>query len=145
MDIELFYEEMGSGEPLILLHGNGEDHTIFNKIADYFSGKYRVISIDTRGHGESPMGEEPFSLYQFAEDLNDFMDEHNIEKANILGFSDGGNIALIFASEYPEGNQAHSKRSEHQALRNKTAGSSGDAFPLYALFRCGCILRQIRA
>ena len=102
MDIELFYEEMGSGEPLILLHGNGEDHTIFNKIADYFSGKYRVISIDTRGHGESPMGEEPFSLYQFAEDLNDFMDEHNIEKANILGFSDGGNIALIFASEYPE-------------------------------------------
>ena len=102
MDIELFYEEMGSGEPLILLHGNGEDHTIFNKIADYFSGKYRVISIDTRGHGESPMGEEPFSLYQFAEDLNDFMDEHNIEKANILGFSDGGNVALIFASKYPE-------------------------------------------
>lgn len=102
MDIELFYEEKGSGEPLILLHGNGEDHTIFCKIADYFAKKYRVIAIDTRGHGSSPLGEEPFSLYQFAEDLNEFMEEYQIEKANILGFSDGGNIALIFASKYPE-------------------------------------------
>ena len=99
MDIELFYEEMGSGEPLILLHGNGEDHTIFDNVAKHFAKQYHVIAIDTRGHGKSPLGDEPFSLYQFAEDLNDFMDEHNIEKANILGFSDGGNIALIFASE----------------------------------------------
>ena len=102
MDIELFYEEMGSGEPLILLHGNGEDHTIFDNVAKHFAKQYHVIAIDTRGHGKSPLGDEPFSLYQFAEDLNDFMDEHNIEKANILGFSDGGNVALIFASKYPE-------------------------------------------
>lgn len=102
MDIELFYEETGSGEPLILLHGNGEDHTIFDNVAKHFAKKYRVIAIDTRGHGKSPLGDEPFSLYQFAEDLNEFMNEQKIEKANILGFSDGGNIALIFASEYPE-------------------------------------------
>ena len=93
---------MGSGEPLILLHGNGEDHTIFDNVAKHFAKKYRVIAIDTRGHGKSPLGDEPFSLYQFAEDLNEFMNEQKIEKANILGFSDGGNIALIFASEYPE-------------------------------------------
>lgn len=102
MDIELFYEEMGSGEPLILLHGNGEDHTIFDNVAKHFAKQYHVIAIDTRGHGKSPLGDEPFSLYQFAEDLNEFMNEQKIEKANILGFSDGGNIALIFASEYPE-------------------------------------------
>ena len=102
MDIELFYEEMGSGEPLILLHGNGEDHTIFDNVAKQFAKQYHVIAIDTRGHGKSPLGDEPFSLYQFAEDLNEFMNEQKIEKANILGFSDGGNIALIFASEYPE-------------------------------------------
>lgn len=102
MDIELFYKEAGSGEPLILLHGNGEDHTVFEKIAKHFSDNYRIIAIDTRGHGESPMGDKPFSLYQFADDLKDFMDEHRIKKANILGFSDGGNIALIFASKYPE-------------------------------------------
>lgn len=102
MDIELFYEEMGSGEPLILLHGNGEDHTIFDNVAKHFAKQYHVIAIDTCGHGKSPLGDEPFSLYQFAEDLNEFMNEQKIEKANILGFSDGGNIALIFASEYPE-------------------------------------------
>ena len=93
---------MGSGEPLILLHGNGEDHTIFDNVAKHFAKQYHVIAIDTRGHGKSPLGDEPFSLYQFAEYLNEFMNEQKIEKANILGFSDGGNIALIFASEYPE-------------------------------------------
>ena len=102
MDIELFYEEMGSGEPLILLHGNGEDHTIFDNVAKHFAKQYHVIAIDTRGHGKSPLGDEPFSLYQFAEDLNEFMNEQKIEKANILGFSDGGNVALIFASKYPK-------------------------------------------
>lgn len=102
MDIELFYEEKGSGEPLILLHGNGEDHTVFGKISEYFAKKYRVIAIDTRGHGNSAIGEAPLSICQFAEDLNDFMTEHKIDKANILGFSDGGNTALVFASKYPE-------------------------------------------
>ncbi len=99
---EMHYIEKGQGEPLILLHGNGESSVIFEKFIDAFSDKYRVIAIDTRGHGKSPMGEDNFSLYQFAEDLKDFMNLHEIEKANILGFSDGGNIALIFASKYHE-------------------------------------------
>lgn len=99
---EIYYIEKGSGEPLILLHGNGEDSGIFEKFIERFSKKYRVIAIDTRGHGKTPFGDEPFSIYQFAEDLNRFMEYHKIEKANILGFSDGGNIALIFAAEYPE-------------------------------------------
>ena len=43
-----------------------------------------------------------FKLWQFAEDLKEFMDEKGLEKANILGFSDGGNIALLFALKYPE-------------------------------------------
>lgn len=99
---QMNYTEKGQGEPLILLHGNGEDSSIFDKFGDKFAEKYRVIAIDTRGHGESPMGEEPFSLYQFADDLEEFMDINSIEKANILGFSDGGNIAMIFASQHPE-------------------------------------------
>ena len=78
------YVEKGTGEPLILLHGNGENLSIFNKFSDVFSQKFRVIAIDTRGHGKTPMGEENFSLYQFAEDLKEFMDFHNIEKANIF-------------------------------------------------------------
>jgi len=61
-----------------------------------------VIAIDTRGHGKSPRGTKPFTIKQFAEDLLNFMDEHQINKADILGFSDGGNIALTFALSYPE-------------------------------------------
>ncbi|MBR2040800.1 MAG: alpha/beta hydrolase [Oscillospiraceae bacterium] len=99
---EMHFIEKGQGEALILLHGNGENSSIFEKFIEVFSKKYHVIAIDTRGHGKSPMGDEKFSLYQFAEDLKDFMDFHKIEKANILGFSDGGNIAMIFASKHPE-------------------------------------------
>lgn len=102
MDIQLHYIEQGSGQPLILLHGNGEDNSYFEHQIDLFSKHYRVIAIDTRGHGQSPRGEKPFTIKQFAEDLHDFMDEKGIEKAHILGFSDGGNIALTFALKHPE-------------------------------------------
>lgn len=102
MDIQLHYLEKGKGEPLILLHGNGEDGTYFTNQMEYFSKLYRVLAIDTRGHGKSPRGIAPFTIRQFAKDLHDFMDKMAIEKANILGFSDGGNIALVFAINYPE-------------------------------------------
>ena len=101
-DIQLHYIEQGQGQPLILLHGNGEDGSYFEHQISAFSEKYRVIAIDTRGHGKSPRGEKPFSIKQFAEDLNDFLEEKGIKKATLLGFSDGGNIALTFALKYPE-------------------------------------------
>lgn len=96
-DIQLFYEELGSGEPMLLLHGNGEEHGYFQHQIEHFSKSHRVIAIDTRGHGKSPMGEKEFSIKQFAQDLDDFMVEMGLEKAIILGFSDGANIAMEFA------------------------------------------------
>ena len=102
MDISLHYLEKGQGKPLILLHGNGEDNSYFVYQVAYFSRFYRVMAIDTRGHGQSPRGTAPFSIQQFAEDLRGFLDQHDIPKAHILGFSDGGNIALTFALHNPE-------------------------------------------
>ena len=67
-----------------------------------FSRHFRVIAIDTRGHGKTPRGDAPFTIRQFAEDLLGFMDQQGIARANILGFSDGGNIAMVFAIEHPE-------------------------------------------
>jgi len=101
MDISLFYEEKGSNEPFILLHGNGEDSTYFKHQIDYFSDKYRVIALDTRGHGKSPKGDAPFTIKQFARDLDVFMDNLGISNAIILGFSDGANIAMEFALKFP--------------------------------------------
>ncbi|MBR4468445.1 MAG: alpha/beta hydrolase [Bacteroidales bacterium] len=102
MDIKLNYFEQGQGQPLILLHGNGENYDYFEHQIPFFSDDYRVIAIDTRGHGKSPRGEKPFTIKQFAEDLHDFIDEKGVEKAILLGFSDGGNIALTFALKYPD-------------------------------------------
>ena len=102
MDIKLNFIEQGQGQPMILLHGNGESCDYFEHQIPFFSQDYHVIAIDTRGHGKSPRGEKSFTIKQFAEDLHDFMDEKGIGKAILLGFSDGGNIALTFALKYPE-------------------------------------------
>ena len=102
MEIQLHYEEQGTDTPLLLLHGNGEDGTYFVHQMAFFSRFYRVIALDTRGHGQSPRGDSPFTIRQFAADLLDFMDEMGLTKAHILGFSDGGNIALTFALAHPE-------------------------------------------
>lgn len=102
MDIKMHYVEKGTGKTLILLHGNGENCDYFVNQISFFSKDYRVIAIDTRGHGKTPRGSKPFTIAQFADDLYDFMNEMNIEKASILGFSDGGNIAIDFVLKYPE-------------------------------------------
>ena len=102
MDIKHYFIEKGYGEPLILLHGNGENCAYFVGQIDVFSRYYHVYALDTRGHGKTPRGEAPFTIRQFADDLLDFMYEHHLERENILGFSDGGNIAMVFAMKYPD-------------------------------------------
>ena len=101
-DIQLHHIEKGQGQPLILLHGNGESSDYFEHQISCFCDNYRVIAIDTRGHGLSPRGESPFTICQFSDDLYEFMNAINIAKAIVLGFSDGGNIALEFALKHPE-------------------------------------------
>ncbi len=102
MDIRQYYIEKGQGEPLILLHGNGENCDYFAGQMDAFARHFHVYALDTRGHGKTPRGEAPFTIRQFAEDLLGFLDTHGIVKAHILGFSDGGNTAMIFANKRPE-------------------------------------------
>ena len=102
MEIAHHHIELGEGFPLILLHGNGEDAGYFVNQTEPFAKHFRVMAIDTRGHGKTPRGTAPFTIRQFAEDLLAFMDMHNIGKAHILGFSDGGNIAMVFALAHPE-------------------------------------------
>lgn len=102
MDNYLNYIEKGSGEPFVLLHGNGESSEYFDRQIEYFSAFRRVIAVDTRGHGKSPRGNRPFTLSQFADDLKKFLDYLGITRTALLGFSDGGNIALIFSLRYPD-------------------------------------------
>lgn len=101
-DIKHFYIEKGQGDPIILLHGNGESSQYFRGQIDVFAERYHVYAMDTRGHGKTPRGDKPFTIRQFADDLLYFLDDHHIEQAHLLGFSDGGNIAMIFAMQHPD-------------------------------------------
>ncbi len=102
MDIRHHYIEAGEGPVMIFLHGNGEDSTFFEGQIEEFAQDHCVCAIDTRGHGKTPMGRAPFTLSQFADDLLGFMNKHKLAQADLVGFSDGGNIALLFALRHPE-------------------------------------------
>jgi len=97
----LFYEKTGSGSPLIMLHGNGEDHTIFNKAISVLNKHYTVYAVDTRGHGRSDAADE-LHYEDMAEDMYDFITRLSIEKPIVYGFSDGGIIALILAARHQD-------------------------------------------
>ena len=99
--MNLYTKESGSGQPMVLLHGNGEDSSYFVNQMSFFKSKYHVIAIDTRGHGRSPRGQGAFTLERFADDLKEFLDRRGLRRIILLGFSDGGNVALIFALKYP--------------------------------------------
>jgi pimeloyl-ACP methyl ester carboxylesterase len=102
-DAELYYETYGEGEPLVLLHGNGGSIKEFYKQIPELSKQFKVIAIDTRAQGKSKdftKGDLNYKI--FADDLKNVMDHLNIPKANILGWSDGGNTGLEFVLKYPQ-------------------------------------------
>lgn len=91
----------GGGErALLLLHGNGEDHTCFQKQFAAFSERFRVIAMDSRGHGESSAG-SGVTIAKIAEDAAAVLGALGIERASVVGFSDGANAALGLALSHP--------------------------------------------
>lgn len=101
-DVSLSHSVCGVGEDLILIHGNGGSRHDFDRVFPALSRHYRTWAPDSRWHGETPRGSAPFTLSQFADDLVSFLDEHDIPAAHLLGFSDGANVALLFALRYPD-------------------------------------------
>ncbi|MDR1870650.1 MAG: alpha/beta hydrolase [Deltaproteobacteria bacterium] len=90
----LFYEKTGAGSPLILLHGNSEDHHIFDKIAGKLANRFTVYALDSRAQGESEKtGDISYAL--MAEDVYSFIQELGLGQVNIIGFSDGAIIAVL--------------------------------------------------
>ncbi len=100
-DVVLNYDVVGSGYPIILLHGNGESYTIFNKLIDKLKEDYTVYAVDNRCHGESDDTEE-VSYDLMAEDIIGFIKELNIENPMLYGFSDGGIVGLLIAIKQPD-------------------------------------------
>ena len=95
--IDLFYEERGEGRPLILVHGNSEDHTIFDKALESLEKKFRCYAVDSRSHGQS--GKGPMHYEDMAADMLAFMEALDLRDVIFYGFSDGGIIGLLAAAK----------------------------------------------
>jgi len=96
----LWYVTEGNGQSVILLHGMGGTHKIFNVLIKSLSKKFTVYAIDTRRHGRSSAAGE-YSYEIIMEDIASFISELKLEKPVLLGFSDGGIVGLLLASRYP--------------------------------------------
>ena len=93
----LYYEHCGEGtKSIILLHGNGETHEIFDRLTEALLPDYDIYAIDSRGQGLSATPKE-YHYVDMAADVCNFIHALSIEKPYILGFSDGGIVALITA------------------------------------------------
>ncbi|MDR2461397.1 MAG: alpha/beta hydrolase [Deltaproteobacteria bacterium] len=95
-NIDLYYKKTGSGDPLILLHGNSEDSNIFNKITVKLKDYFTVYAIDSRNHGKSGKSKD-YKYEYMASDLKAFIEELELDKPNILGFSDGAILSLMLS------------------------------------------------
>jgi hypothetical protein len=101
-DAKIYYEEYGSGEPLVLLHGNNGSISDFYKQIPDFAKQFKVIALDTRGQGRSTdLSKDDYTYEKFSDDLFAVIKELHISKFNILGWSDGGNTGLLFTINHP--------------------------------------------
>lgn len=103
-DAELYFEDRGSGEPVVLLHGLGGSSLDWQPQIDALAPRHRVISIDMRGSGRSrdllrPRG--PFSVAMFARDVAAVIDRLKIAPAHVIGLSMGGMVAFQLALDHP--------------------------------------------
>ena len=99
--VDLYYETHGSGEPLILLHGGLGHSDVWGNQIPVFAKQYKVIVVDSRGHGRSTRDQRPFGYQLMADDVIGLMDFLKIQKAAIIGWSDGAIVGLDIAMQQP--------------------------------------------
>jgi esterase len=99
--VDLFHREIGSGKPLVILHGLFGFSDNWQTHAKKFSDYYRVILVDLRNHGHSPWSDE-FSYDLMVEDLLKLFQNLDLSNVIILGHSMGGKVAMHFAQSYPD-------------------------------------------
>jgi len=95
-DAEIFYEVLGSGSPVVLLHPFPANHELWLPAAQHLISRYQVILPDLRGHGESEIGEGPATMQKHASDVARVMDELEIGRAAMAGSSIGGYVLFEF-------------------------------------------------
>lgn len=100
-DLQIAYSDVGTGPPVVLIHGYPFNRSLWNEQAEALSGKYRVVTPDLRGFGESDSSEGPVTMNRMAQDVAQLMDQLEITGAVIGGLSMGGYVALAFCKQFP--------------------------------------------
>jgi len=100
-DIQLAYDDVGSGFPVVLIHGYPFNRSLWKEQVEALSSSYRVVTPDLRGFGESDTYEGPATMNRMAQDVAGLMDYLGIDQAVIGGLSMGGYVALAFVKQFP--------------------------------------------
>lgn len=100
-NIHLNYEKTGKGHPVILIHGSGEDHHIFDKLAKKLKDSFTVYAFDSRNHGLSTKTDD-YTYKSMAKDYYQSINALGLEKPHLVGFSDGAIIGVIIETLYPD-------------------------------------------
>jgi 3-oxoadipate enol-lactonase len=99
--IEMAYDEVGSGPPVVLLHGYPFNRSMWSEQVAALSANYRVITPDLRGHGETTVTDEPATMDEMAQDVAALLDKLGIERVTLGGLSMGGYVTLAFYRRFP--------------------------------------------
>ena len=100
MSLNIAYNIVGHGDPIIFIHGIGSRKHTWSGVIEGIKKSYQCISYDLRGHGESIKNESDFTLSDLVEDLENLRSHLNIDKAHIIGHSLGGMIGPSYARKY---------------------------------------------
>lgn len=131
--VEIYYEQTGSGRPLIMVHGNGEDHTIFDKATNVLKDSFTCYLVDSRGHGQSS-AVDVFHYGDMASDMVGFMEELDLEDVVFYGFSDGGIVGILAA--------AASDRIAALIISGANISPKGVKLKWRLLFRCMYLFKK---
>jgi pimeloyl-ACP methyl ester carboxylesterase len=100
--LKMYYEIHGSGEPLILLHGGLGATEMFGEVLPQLSKNRQVIAVDLQAHGRTADIDRPLSFQAMADDIAALMKYLGIERADVMGYSLGGGVALHTAIRHPD-------------------------------------------
>ncbi|GEM_PF-1214485 len=139
MTLALAYSDQPSApdaDTVLFIHGFGHQRTVWRGTTDALPSRWRTLSVDLRGHGESPWSpEREYDLDDYARDLLALLDERGVETAHVVAHSLGGQIALLFAAAHPDRVRSVTLVDTGPALRSDGAahvlGEVDDAFRSY--------------
>lgn len=99
-NVKMYYDESGSGKPVILIHGWSCSHLHFKSQIEELSKNFRVIHYDLRGHGLSEVPDYGFTLPRFAKDLKELIEHLNLKDVTLVGWSMGTSIIFDYVSQF---------------------------------------------